>query len=55
MYPMAGVSGVRGFLDRAWRMIVEERAETMQLAAAVDVVRPGEQPGAWCAAVAAEE
>ncbi len=30
-----GVAGVRGFLDRAWRMIVDERSETMQLNEAV--------------------
>ena len=37
---MDGVSGVRGFLDRVWRMIVDERAETMQLNPAVQVVEP---------------
>ena len=26
-WSMDGVSGVRGFLDRAWRMIVDDRAE----------------------------
>jgi leucyl-tRNA synthetase len=35
-----GVSGVRGFLDRAWRMIVDDRAETMTLNAAVQRVEP---------------
>ncbi len=30
-----GVAGVRGFLDRAWRMIVDERSESMQLNEAV--------------------
>ena len=30
-WSMAGVNGVRGFLDRAWRMIVDDRAEAMQL------------------------
>jgi leucyl-tRNA synthetase len=34
-WSMDGVSGVRGFLDRAWRMIVDEPAETLQLNAAV--------------------
>ena len=34
-WSMDGVSGVRGFLDRAWRMIVDDRAEAMQLHAAV--------------------
>ena len=33
-WSMDGVSGVRGFLDRAWRMIVDERAEDRRLAAA---------------------
>ncbi|MBU4271023.1 MAG: leucine--tRNA ligase [Planctomycetes bacterium] len=39
-WSMDGVSGVRGFLDRVWRMIVDERAETMQLNPAVQVVKP---------------
>ena len=30
-----GVNGVRGFLDRVWRMIVNDRAETLELNAAV--------------------
>lgn len=32
---MEGVNGVRGFLDRVWRLIVNERAETVELNAAV--------------------
>jgi leucyl-tRNA synthetase len=39
-WSMTGVNGVRGFLDRAWRMIVAERAETMELNAAVQNVPP---------------
>ncbi|HRF02004.1 MAG TPA: leucine--tRNA ligase [Pirellulaceae bacterium] len=31
-WSMDGVKGVRGFLDRAWRMIVDDRAETLRLA-----------------------
>jgi len=43
-WSMAGVSGVRGFLDRVWRMMVDERAEPMELSAAVQDVEPtGEQ------------
>jgi leucyl-tRNA synthetase len=34
-WSMEGVNGVRGFLDRAWRMIVNERAEALELNAAV--------------------
>jgi leucyl-tRNA synthetase len=34
-WSMDGVSGVRGFLDRVWRMTVDERADEMQLHAAV--------------------
>lgn len=34
-WSMEGVSGVRGFLDRVWRMIVDERAEEITLNAAV--------------------
>ena len=30
-WSMDGVSGVRGFLDRVWRMIVDDRAEAVQL------------------------
>jgi len=34
-WSMDGVSGVRGFLDRAWRMILDDRADDVQLNAAV--------------------
>jgi len=34
-WSMEGVNGVRNFLDRAWRMIVNERAETLALNPAV--------------------
>ena len=34
-WSMEGVNGVRGFLDRVWRMIVDERAEEMTLNEAV--------------------
>jgi len=39
-WSMDGVSGVRGFLDRAWRMIVDDRAETVRLVEAVQDVEP---------------
>jgi len=39
-WSMDGVSGVRGFLDRVWRMVVDERAETMRLNSAVQDVPP---------------
>jgi leucyl-tRNA synthetase len=39
-WSMDGVSGVRGFLDRAWRMILDDRAEAMQLNPAVQAVEP---------------
>ncbi len=39
-WSMDGVSGVRGFLDRVWRMIVDDRAEAVQLNAAVQDVEP---------------
>jgi len=38
-----GVNGVRGFLDRVWRMIVNDKAETMELHAAVQNVEPNEE------------
>ena len=31
-WSMAGVSGVRGFLDRCWRLVVDERADEIALA-----------------------
>ncbi len=34
-WSMAGVNGVRNFLDRVWRMIVDEKAEKLQLNAAI--------------------
>jgi leucyl-tRNA synthetase len=34
-WSMEGVNGVRGFLDRVWRMITNERAETAELNPAV--------------------
>ncbi len=34
-WSMEGVNGVRGFLDRVWRMIVNERAENFALNAAI--------------------
>ncbi|HEY2840678.1 MAG TPA: leucine--tRNA ligase [Pirellulales bacterium] len=37
-WSMEGVNGVRNFLDRAWRMIVNERAETLILNPAVQDV-----------------
>jgi leucyl-tRNA synthetase len=34
-WSMQGVNGVFGFLNRVWRLIIDERAETMQLNAAI--------------------
>ena len=39
----AGVSGVRGFLDRAWRLIVDDRVEEMALNASVQKVDATEE------------
>jgi len=39
-WSMAGVSGVRNFLDRAWRMIVDARSDDAQLLPAVQDVEP---------------
>lgn len=39
----AGVVGVRGFLDRAWRLIVDDRAEQLVPNAAVQQVQPTEE------------
>ncbi|REJ66863.1 MAG: leucine--tRNA ligase [Planctomycetota bacterium] len=40
---MEGVNGVRGFLDRAWRMIADERSEAPALNAAVADVEADEE------------
>ncbi|MBM4005258.1 MAG: leucine--tRNA ligase [Planctomycetes bacterium] len=41
-WSMAGVSGVRGFLDRAWRMIVDEKLEAIALSPAIDDSLPSD-------------
>lgn len=42
-WSMEGVHGVRGFLDRVWRMIVDERAEEARLNPAVQDAEPTEE------------
>ena len=42
-WSMSGVNGVRGFLDRVWRMIVDDRAETVELHQAVGDHAPTEE------------
>jgi leucyl-tRNA synthetase len=42
-WSMAGVNGVRNFLDRVWRMIIDERAETVILHPAVTDAEPEEE------------
>lgn len=42
-WSMSGVNGVRGFLDRVWRMIIDDRSETLELNAAVQEVYPTEE------------
>jgi len=39
-WSMDGVSGVRGFLDRVWRMIIDDRAKDVELHPAVRDVQP---------------
>jgi len=39
-WSMEGVSGVRNFLDRVWRMLVDDRAEALQLNPSVQDVEP---------------
>ncbi|MGN6135171.1 MAG: leucine--tRNA ligase, partial [Aureliella sp.] len=39
-WSMAGVSGVRNFLDRVWRMIVDARSDQLELLPAVQRVEP---------------
>lgn len=40
---MQGVSGVRGFLDRAWRLIVDDKSETLALSEAVKDIEPTDE------------
>jgi leucyl-tRNA synthetase len=42
-WSMAGVNGVRSFLDRVWRMVVEERSEQPVLHSAVQDTEPTEE------------
>ena len=42
-WSMEGVNGVRSFLDRVWRMIIDDRAEERMLNAAVQDVEPNEE------------
>jgi leucyl-tRNA synthetase len=42
-WSMEGVSGVRGFLDRVWRMIIDERAEAATLSPMVREVVPSRE------------
>ena len=39
-WSMEGVNGVRGFLDRVWRMITQERSEQIELNPAVQDIEP---------------
>jgi leucyl-tRNA synthetase len=39
-WSMDGVNGVRGFLDRVWRMMINDRAEAIELNAAVREIDP---------------
>jgi leucyl-tRNA synthetase len=42
-WSMEGVNGVRGFLDRVWRMIVDEPCETVQLNSAISETEPTDE------------
>src|SRR6056297_1280509 len=42
-WSMAGVGGVRNFLDRVWRMIVDSKAEELKLSSAVVDQPPSEE------------
>jgi leucyl-tRNA synthetase len=46
-WSMDGVNGVRNFLDRVWRMIVDDKSETMQLHPAVQDVPMDETQTRW--------
>lgn len=42
-WSMSGVNGVRGFLDRVWRLMVDDRAEAMKLNESVTDAEPTEE------------
>jgi leucyl-tRNA synthetase len=42
-WSMTGVNGVRGFLDRVWRLIVSERSEAIELNPTVQKVSPTDE------------
>ena len=42
-WSMAGVNGVRNFLDRVWRMIVEDKSEDLELNATVGDHQPTDE------------
>jgi leucyl-tRNA synthetase len=42
-WSMSGVNGVRGFLDRVWRMIVDDRAESLSLNTAIVDTAPDDE------------
>ncbi|MCH7727842.1 MAG: class I tRNA ligase family protein [Planctomycetes bacterium] len=42
-WSMKGLNGIRGFLDRVWRMIVDERSEDLVLNAAVQDIKPTDE------------
>jgi leucyl-tRNA synthetase len=46
-WSMRGVNGVRNFLDRAWRMIVDDRSDACQLCAAVQKVPMNDEQTRW--------
>lgn len=39
-WSMSGVNGVKGFLDRVWRMVINDRAESLELNEAVSDTTP---------------
>jgi len=42
-WSMAGVNGVRNFLDRAWRIIVDDRSDDLQLNPSVKSAEPNDE------------
>ena len=42
-WSMKGVDGVRKFLDRVWRLVIDDRAETLALNSAVTDVKPTDE------------
>jgi leucyl-tRNA synthetase len=46
-WSMKGVDGVRKFLDRVWRLVVDEKADGLQLSESVQDIAPSDEQLRW--------